>query len=60
MIDIRYDLHTGQAKIPTRYETQHEEYMTATLRQSLGECDHECHYTEPYGWVPECGCPVHD
>lgn len=20
----------------------------------------ECNFTEPYGWVPEAGCPVHD
>lgn len=24
-------------------------------------CDYDgCGYCEPYGWVPECGCPVHD
>lgn len=23
-------------------------------------CNHECAWVEPYGWVPECGCPVHD
>lgn len=26
-----------------------------------GPCDcGGCGYCEPYGWVPECGCPVHD
>lgn len=60
MDDLRLDLITGKTSIPTRQETQHEEYMTATLMQSLGSCDYACHYTEPYGWVPECGCPVHD
>jgi len=58
--DIRYDLHTGEVTVPTRREIQHEEYMTAMLRNSLGDCDNECHYIEPYGWVPECGCPIHD
>ena len=24
------------------------------------DCHHCCAYVEPYGWVPECGCPVHD
>ena len=23
-------------------------------------CGHECHYVEEYGFVPECGCPMHD
>lgn len=24
------------------------------------DCGKECHWTERYGFVPECGCPVHD
>lgn len=24
------------------------------------DCGRECHWTEKYGFVPECGCPVHD
>ena len=23
-------------------------------------CPAECHYQEPYGFVPEAGCPIHD
>ena len=23
-------------------------------------CKNGCGYVEPYGFVPECGCPVHD
>jgi len=23
-------------------------------------CGFDCHWQEPYGWVPEAGCPVHD
>jgi len=60
MNETRYDLINGSVSVPTRHEIQQEEYMTAVLRQSLGDCACECHYTEPYGWVPECGCPVHD
>jgi len=60
MGESRYNLITGEITVPTRRETQHEEYMTATLRQSLGECDYACGYVEPYGWVPEADCPVHD
>lgn len=25
-----------------------------------GWCGNECDHVEPYGWVPECGCPIHD
>ena len=24
------------------------------------QCGYECGYVEPYGFVPECGCPIHD
>lgn len=24
------------------------------------ECGRSCGYVEPYGFVPECGCPIHD
>lgn len=24
------------------------------------ECEHGCHYHEVYGFVPMCGCPIHD
>ena len=23
-------------------------------------CDNACAWVEPYGWVPEAGCPIHD
>jgi hypothetical protein len=25
-----------------------------------GNCGFICGYTEPYGFVPEAGCPIHD
>lgn len=25
-----------------------------------GRCGNECAMTEPYGWVPEGSCPIHD
>jgi hypothetical protein len=25
-----------------------------------GDCGHACDHVEPYGWVPEADCPVHD
>ena len=24
------------------------------------DCGYACGYAAPYGFVPECGCPVHD
>lgn len=29
------------------------------MRDTLG-CDGICGFVDPYGFVPECGCPVHD
>lgn len=26
----------------------------------LDDCGYMCQYVEPYGFVPEVGCPVHD
>jgi hypothetical protein len=59
-MDSRYNLITGAITVPTKAELQQEEYMTAVLKQQLGECDCACRYTEPFGWVPEADCPVHD
>jgi len=55
-----YDLISGQVVIPSKHELQHEEQMTAMIKHDTSECGYECCYTEPYGWVPEAGCPVHD
>lgn len=30
------------------------------LRICMGACNNDCDYTVPYGFVPECGCNVHD
>jgi len=28
---------------------------------TMHKCGNEgCGYVEPYGFVPECGCPIHD
>ena len=35
--------------------------MKYRLRYVLkGDCGHECDWVQPFGWVPEDGCPVHD
>ena len=54
------DLLTGETRILTDAEIQHEEFMTATLQQSIGDCEFACCWVEPFGWVPEAGCPIHD
>lgn len=31
------------------------------IRYALtGKCGFACGYEEPYGFVPEAGCPIHD
>ncbi len=37
-------------------------YITLAQLERILEksCPGECHFTVPYGFVPEAGCPVHD
>lgn len=30
------------------------------IRKCEGKCNYACDYTDPYGFVPEAGCIVHD
>jgi len=30
------------------------------LTKRAADCGYACGYQEPYGFVPEAGCPVHD
>lgn len=60
ILDSRLDLITGEITAPSDDELAWEEHMTAKFKKQLGDCDGICRYTEPYGWVPECGCPIHD
>jgi len=35
--------------------------LKARIRFALtGDCGFMCEHVEPYGFVPECGCPIHD
>jgi len=47
-------------EIEARFETDIEVWLTIYYTAYYGECDSACSYVFPYGWVPECGCPVHD
>jgi hypothetical protein len=60
MEEFRLNLITGRIELPTDAELAHEERMTELTKKRLGKCDCACRYTEPFGWVPECGCPIHD
>ena len=33
---------------------------TARVLEDPPPCDYGCENTGPYGFVPECGCPIHD
>jgi hypothetical protein len=35
------------------------QYPAEQERDAL-PCENACGYEEPYGFVPECGCPIHD
>lgn len=35
-------------------------FITRVRYAITGKCGNACGYTEPYGWVPEAGCAVHD
>jgi len=54
------NLITGELSTLSPEEEAYEEHMTSEFKKRLGECDCACRYSEPYGWVPEAGCPVHD
>jgi len=37
------------------------EVMSKTRKKSMGlDCGCDCFFTDPYGFVPQGGCPVHD
>ena len=42
---------------PVRYVLS---IIIRTLFIFTGNCHHHCVVQEPYGFVPEAGCPVHD
>jgi len=58
--DIRENLASGKISINTNAEQKNQELMTSEYKAKLGDCDNECAWVEPYGWIPEAGCPVHD
>lgn len=37
----------------------HQNHGKNTLPGSHG-CGNDCHFLEPYGFVPEAGCKIHD
>ena len=44
---------------------RHPRYWFYDIRCRLkfvltGDCGHACDWAQPWGWVPEDGCPVHD
>lgn len=37
-----------------------EQYGVGSHGGPVRKCDGECHFQEPYGFVPHAGCPLHD
>jgi hypothetical protein len=54
------NLITGELSTLSADQEAYEDHMTAEMKKRLGECDRACRYSEPYGWVPEADCPIHD
>ena len=47
----------GEVHLKTRYFWESPEMP---IEWQVPECGYNCGWTEPYGFVPEAGCPVHD
>ena len=60
MIGIQTNLITGKTAPITEGQADWEDKKTVEMKKELGDCDFECHWADGFGWVPECGCPVHD
>lgn len=52
--DNGFDLIAGK---PAAYPV---DGLKTFVIQAQSPCDYLCEWVEPYGFVPECGCPVHD
>ncbi len=57
---VVYTLATGEVREVSLDERGVNLVMTRREKQIRGECDHFCEWVHPYGWIPECGCEVHD
>ena len=57
---LNEDLITRNVTVITPEQEHAEDFMTALYKATHGDCDNACMWAEPYGWAPECGCPVHD
>jgi len=59
-IGLNIDLATGKVSPVTRGQVEWEDKKTTEMKGKLGDCDYACCWSDGFGWVPECGCPVHD
>lgn len=47
--------------MPDQFDAMAEEIVTQhDLTDEVSECGFACAFVEPYGWVPEADCPIHD
>lgn len=58
--DITHDLITGDIEVLTKGEQFTMDFYTTIFKGFFGDCDNACVWANPYGWSPECGCPIHD
>lgn len=65
---VRWDYEEGAERYPIPFDRdvgRHVRKLLQAAKEHLpkpGEldCSYACGYVEPYGWVPEAGCPIHD
>ncbi len=55
-----HNLVTGKVTPVFQDQLDWEDKKTAEYKAKHGECNEQCRWMDGYGWVPECGCPVHD
>jgi len=58
--DISENLITGEIKVLTKDEQFARDFNTTVIKGLFGDCDNACAWDEVFGWVPECGCLIHD
>jgi len=57
---ISENLATGKVTVIEADQLKWEDRKTKEYMDKHGHCDNVCAWVDQYGWVPECGCPVHD
>lgn len=60
--NVYLDAHAAAVKGGQKVGEKHDFYITLDQLNEilLKACPADCSWQEPYGFVPEAGCPIHD